>query len=269
MRFQLQTGLFLLVVATATIAEAQVAPLPQQLQQRMHRPRPSLPESSSAPGLNPTPPITPQQAAVTPLTAPPPAAPLTASSLLDQPAKPAQVHVDDGKVSVKADNSALSDILHDISSKTGMTVDGLSRDLRVFGSYGPASPREVLSALLDGAGYNIMMVGSLDNGAPRQLVLTPRTGAGAAATPGQGPGGGGRQMQGVRPNNGDDDDDSTPDQQDAQPPRPEPNPPETAPQPDQTPPAGQPGQIKTPQQMLQELQQIRQQQMQQQQANPQ
>ena len=269
MRFQLQTGLFLLVVASATIAEAQVEPVPQQFQQRMHRPRPSLPENSSAPGLNPTPPITPQQAAVTPLTAPPPAAPLTASSLLDQPAKPAQVHVDDGKVSVKADNSALSDILHDISSKTGMTVDGLSRDLRVFGSYGPASPREVLSALLDGAGYNIMMVGSLDNGAPRQLVLTPRTGAGAAATPGQGPGGGGRQMQGVRPNNGDDDDDSTPDQQDPQPPRPEPNPPETAPQPDQTPPAGQPGQIKTPQQMLQELQQIRQQQMQQQQANPQ
>jgi hypothetical protein len=277
MRFQLQTGLFLLMVASATIAEAQVAPVPEQFQQRMHRPRPSLPEngSSPAPGLQPTAPIAPQQAAVAPLTTPPsatppPVAPLTASSLLDQPAKPAQIHVDAGQLSVKADNSTLSDILHDISSQTGMTVDGLSRDLRIFGSYGPANPREVLSALLDGAGYNVMMVGSLDNGAPRQLMLTPRTGGGAA--PGQGPGsGGGRQMQGVRQNAGDDDDDSTPDQQqDAQPPRPEPNPPETAPQPDQTPPAGQPGQIKTPQQMLQELQQIRQQQMQQQQpANPQ
>jgi hypothetical protein len=272
MRFQLQTGLFLLVVASATIAEAQVEPVPQQFQQRMHRQRPSLPENSPTPDLKPTPPIAPQQAAVAPLTAsqpaaPPPVAPQTASSLLDQPAKPAQVHVDAGQLSVKADNSTLSNILHDISSQTGMTVDGLSRDLRIFGTYGPASPREVLSALLDGAGYNIMMVGSLDNGAPRQLMLTPRTGGGAAA-PGPGSSGG-RQMQGVRQNNGDDDDDSTPDQQDAQPPRPEPNPPEATPQPDQTPPAGQPGQIKTPQQMLQELQQIRQQQMQQQQANPQ
>jgi hypothetical protein len=195
--------------------------------------------------------------------------PQTASSLLDQPAKPAQVHVDDGKLSVKADNSALSDILHDISSQTGMTVDGLSRDQRVFGSYGPATPREILSALLDGMGYNVMMVGVLDNGAPRQLMLTLRTGGGAAAASGPG-GGGGRQMPGVRQNAGDEDDDSASDQQDAQPPRPEPNPPEPAPQQDQqTPPAGQPGQIKTPQQMLQELQQIRQQQMQQQQANPQ
>jgi hypothetical protein len=272
MRFQLQTGLFLLIVASATIAEAQVAPVPQQFPQRMHRPRTALPESSPAPGVQPTPPIAPQQAAVAPLTAsqpaaPPPVAPLTASSLLDQPAKPAQVHVDDGELSVKADNSTLSGILHDISSQTGMTVDGLSRDQRVFGNYGPATPREILSALLDGMGYNVMMVGVLDNGAPRQLVLTLRT-SGAAAAPGPGSNGG-RQMPGIRQNAGDDDDDSTPDQQDAQPPRPEPNPPEPAPQPEQTPPAGQPGQIKTPQQMLQELQQIRQQQLQQQQANPQ
>jgi len=186
-------------------------------------------------------------------------------SLLDQPANPAQIQVDTGKLSVKADNSTLSGILHDISAKTGMTVDGLSRDQRIFGNYGPASPREVLSALLDGLGYNVLMVGALDNGAPRQLVLTPRTGASAAAS-------GNRQMPVTRQNNnGDDDDDSTPDQPDntPQPPRPEPNPPEANQQPEQTPPANQPGQVRTPQQMLQELQQMRQLQQQQQQANPQ
>ena len=63
------------------------------------------------------------------------------------------------KTLVNADNSALSGILHDISAKTGMTVDGLSRDQRIFGSYGP-SAREVLSALLDGLGYNVMMAGA-------------------------------------------------------------------------------------------------------------
>ena len=252
MRLQLQTGIIFLAVASATITEAQVAPVQQQFPQRQQ------PHGNPA-ALKPPADVS-QQAAVTAQ-----AVPQSALSLLDQPANPAQIQVDTGKLSVKADNSTLSGILHDISAKTGMTVDGLSRDQRIFGNYGPASPREVLSALLDGLGYNVLMVGALDNGAPRQLVLTPRTGASAAAS-------GNRQMPVTRQNNnGDDDDDSTPDQPDntPQPPRPEPNPPEANQQPEQTPPANQPGQVRTPQQMLQELQQMRQLQQQQQQANPQ
>ena len=166
-----------------------------------------------------------------------------------------------------ADNSSLSGILHDISTKTGMTVEGLSRDPRIFGNYGPAAPREVLSALLDGLGYNVMMVGALNNGAPRTLTLAPRTGGGAAP--------GNRSTPVAVQNNGDDDDDSQPEQPDtSMPGRPDQPPPEVnQPQPDQQGPntnPNQPGQVKTPQQMLQELQQMRQQQLQQQQqANPQ
>jgi len=255
MRLRAQAGFILFAVVTATITEAQNATAPQQPRQRQQ-----LHENATAA----KPPAGIAQQSITPS----PEAPQVASSLLDQPAKPAQVQLNAGRLSVNADNSTLSGILHDISAKTGMTVDGLSRDQRIFGSYGPAAPREVLSALLDGLGYNVMMVGVLDNGAPRALTITTRTSAGAVT--------GNRSMSTPRQNsnNGDDDDDSAPEQQEPpQPPRPEPNPPEANQPPEQQqPPAnpGQPGQIKTPQQMLQELQQMRQQQMQQQQqATPQ
>ncbi len=37
-----------------------------------------------------------------------------------------------------------------------------------------------LTALLDGTSYNVVMVGDLPNGAPRELMLTRRTGGGAS-----------------------------------------------------------------------------------------
>lgn len=236
MRLMAQFGAVLAVVLIATIAEAQ---------------QPSRQPKNTA-GAKPSPDVALQTV---------PEAPQAAASLLDKPAQPAQVQLNAGKLSVKADNSTLSGILRDISAKTGMKIDGLSRDQRIFGSYGPATPREVISSLLDGVGYNVMMVGELANGAPRELTLSPRTGG--AVT------GGNPAMQMARQNNsGDDDDDSVVEQQENPvPPRPE----TMAPEAEQPHSPAQPGQIKTPQQMLQELQQMRQQQLQQQQqqTNPQ
>ena len=250
MRFRTQANLVFFALVVAIAMNAQTAP--RQRQQ---------PHGNAA---STTPAASPQPSLVTPAEA------KSASSLLDQPAKPAQVGLDSGKLSVKADNSALSEILQDISAKTGMSVNGLSGDLRIFGNYGPAAPREVLSALLDGAGYNVLMVGALNNGAPRELSLTPRTATGTSAssnapTP--------RMRQEIANSNSDDEDDTPLEQQQDTPipPRPEANLPEPTPAPGQQPPGdqGQPGQVRTPQQMLQELQQMRQQQLQQQQANPQ
>jgi hypothetical protein len=79
-----------------------------------------------------------------------------------------------------ADNSSLAQILHQVSSATGMRLDGLGGDERVFGSFGPGAPREVLTALLNGTSYNVMMVGDLPNGAPRELLLTSRAPNGGA-----------------------------------------------------------------------------------------
>ncbi len=80
-----------------------------------------------------------------------------------------------GLLNVRADNSSLNGILHDISVATGMKVTGGVADQRVFGNYGPAEPATVLATLLDGTGTNMLLRETADNG-PRELVLTPRTG---------------------------------------------------------------------------------------------
>ena len=113
----------------------------------------------------------------------PPPQPAVAPNLLDQPALPATVTATNNELTVKADNSSLSQILHQVSSAMGMKLDGLGGDERVFGSFGPGAPREVLTALLDGTSYNVMMVGDLPNGAPRELLLSHRGAEGATPPP--------------------------------------------------------------------------------------
>ena len=113
-----------------------------------------------------------------------PPAPSAPTSLLDQPAQPAKVVLTDGLLSVEAQNSSLTQILDCVAKQSGMTISGLSKDERIFGVYGPGSPSEVLSELLDGAGYNVLMAGDTTAGAPRELVLTVRQ-SGAAVPPPQ------------------------------------------------------------------------------------
>jgi len=76
---------------------------------------------------------------------------------------------------IAATNSSLEQILRDVSTATGVKVEGVTTDERIYGSYGPAPARDVLSQLLDGSGYNVMMVGDRGEGTPRELVLTTRT----------------------------------------------------------------------------------------------
>ena len=133
---------------------------------------PNRPEAASAP---PTTTATMAQPAAAPAYGAPRA------SLLDQTAKHADITVTPRAMTIKADNSTLSQILHDISGTTGMKVDGLGKDERVFGTYGPGDPHEVLLSLLEGSGYNVMMVGQTASGAPRQLTLTQRATSPSAA----------------------------------------------------------------------------------------
>ena len=146
-----------------------------------------------------------------------------------------------------ASNSSLLQILKDVATATGASVEGLNSDQRIFGRYGPGPARDVLSQLLDGSGYNVVMVGDLGQGTPRQIMLSS-------------------QPKGPAPpvaNNQNNTPDENADAQD----QPQPQPP-----PQQQPPAirngftpGMPP--RTPQQIMQEMQQRQQQieQMQQQQ----
>ena len=144
----------------------------------------------------------------------------------------------------------------DVSADTGAKVEGIGTDERVFGEFGPGSARDVLSQLLHGSSYNVLMIGDQGSGTPRQIVLsTRRTGN--------------NQAQANRPAQAQQDvpDEDVPDQPEAddqpvQPPIINGRPPM------QMVPQGPPGAPRTPQQVLQELQQ-RQQQMQDQQQQQQ
>ena len=162
-----------------------------------------------------------------------------AHSLLDEPSTPAQVLLSGDKLSISATNASLSELIRSVAAKTGMQVEGNSRDERVFGVYGPGSPPDVLSALLYDSGYNVMMVGRTEDGAPRRLVLSPRS---ASVS----------QTSAAPASHNEDDDDEVP--VEALPPQPPP-PQQAAPAAPAAPAAGQP---RTPQQMLQELQRLQQ-----------
>jgi hypothetical protein len=157
-----------------------------------------------------------------------------APSMLQQPAGEAQIVFSGDTLSIRADNSSLSAILHQVAGKSGMQIEGLSGDERVFGTFGPGTPRDVLADLLNGTAYNVVLLGDLSNGAPRQLILTPTTHGGAAMPPPP---------------------QATTDEASNEP-EPEPPPPPPEPAPSGTTPPPTPG-VKTPQQLFEQLQRMR------------
>ena len=178
----------------------------------------------------------------------------TRDSLLQQPPKHAEITIEPHTLAIKADNSALSEILHAIASSTGMKLDGFTKDERIFGSYGPGETHEVLLSLLQGSGYNVVMVGNVDDGrAPRELSLSQRT---ASATP---------ATSAPTANNAEDDAEDEQEVQQAPPETPLPGRPNLG-----NPPGASEGQQpRSPQQILQDLQRQRQQDPNQQQPPPQ
>lgn len=90
-------------------------------------------------------------------------------------AKPAAVTWNKQELSIDAANSSLQQILTDVASATGASVDGITKDERIFGTFGPAPARDVLAQLLQGTGYNVMMVGDEGQGLPRQIILSARS----------------------------------------------------------------------------------------------
>jgi hypothetical protein len=157
----------------------------------------------------------------------------------DKPGR-ATVTWDSHGLAVNAANSSLQQILKDVCTATGVKIEGLNTDERVFGEYGPGQARDVLSQLFQGAGYNVIMIGDQGQGAPRQILLSARR------ADSQQPG----ANRGQSNNNDDDSADNEADDQSVQPPPMRP---------------GFPGgPARSPQQMMQDrqerLQQMRQQQ---------
>ncbi len=144
---------------------------------------------------------------------------------------------------IQASNSSLSQIMKDISNSTGVKVQGLGADERIFGSYGPGSARDVLAKLLEGTGYNVLMIGDQGEGTPRQVLLSTQSKGDAQPA---------ANNQTTASNDESSDADDQPDQ------------PPQQPQPPATRNGFAPGAPpRTPQQIMQEMQQRQQQQLQQ------
>ena len=106
-----------------------------------------------------------------PVTPPEPALPAWPAN--DRPAQAAVVWDSQG-LRIDAQNSSLQQILKDFSTASGVQIEGMGSDERVFGTYGPGQARDVLSQLLQGSSYNVIMIGDQGQGAPRQIVLSSR-----------------------------------------------------------------------------------------------
>jgi len=89
----------------------------------------------------------------------------------NQPPNQAKVSWDSRGLEIEASNSSLDQILHQVAADTGAKVEGFAQDQRIFGTYGPGPMRNVLSQLLDGSGYNVLMIGGRDADAPLEVVF--------------------------------------------------------------------------------------------------
>ena len=161
------------------------------------------------------------------------------SSAVQQPASPPQVQLSGGELTIAATNSSLRTILDDLEHRTGTRVEGLTGDQRIYGVYGPGNPQQVLASLLDDSGYNVLISGRQADGSPRQIELSSKSAASTAA--------GAAPLTQAGQQDDDSDYSPAPTQQ-----FPMPAPAQSAPGAATTP------QIRTPQQMLQELERMRQ-----------
>ena len=111
------------------------------------------------------------QAAAIPATPPAPVMPLWPAN--EKPVE-AAVTWDSHGLRISAANSSLHQILRDVATVTGATVEGIEADERIFGIYGPGKARDVLSQLLHGTSYNVLMIGEQGEGTPREIILSSR-----------------------------------------------------------------------------------------------
>lgn len=186
-------------------------------------------------------------------------------------AQPPQVTFSGGELTISAPNSTLADVLNAVKAQTGakLEIPPSASNQRVAVRLGPGSPRDILAQLLDGSPFDYILLGSAEQpDALTQIILTPHEGSGAMASGAQ-PG----APATAAPENSDEDSDNEPAAQAPQPsftpvmPPEQAQPPATA-----TPPNGQPGpanRVKTPEQLLQELQNLQKQEQQRQQQQQQ
>ena len=175
---------------------------------------------------------------------------------------PPQVNYENGQLTIVAPNSTLGDILRAVRKQTGAEIEVPDAKERVVTHLGPGPARDIVADLLNGSRFNYVLLGSpTDASQLTRVVLVAKSAGADTANPANNPGAppqqamaqpGGmvlsQQEMGVDANDAEAaDDNSSPDDNADQNAAAEEQ--QQAP-----PPQDQPG-VKTPQQMLQEMQQ--------------
>jgi hypothetical protein len=114
-----------------------------------------------------------------------PAGPLKPLNLDEIPASPPQVSYADGQLTIVAQNSTLNDILRAVHQQTGAVVEtpGNANE-RVMVHIGPGPARDVLATLLNGSHFDYVMLGSAENPtAVAHVILTAKSGGAAETNP--------------------------------------------------------------------------------------
>lgn len=226
-------------------------------QHKSHKPKASKPVQQQ--------PAVPQQQA-----APAPEPPPTPEH---GPASPPEVTFRNGQLTIVARNSTLGDVLNQVRSKTGASIDmpaSPSSD-RVVGQFGPGAPRDVMAQLLNGSHFDYVMVGSpSDPSGLKRIVLSAKmNGPLPNPQPNNPPAQAYNSGMQAAPQMEQDQQDQPPDEANTDvqpdvPPQAEQEEPQGEQPPQQPNPNGGPV-VKTPEQLLRELQQQQQQQQQNQQ----
>ena len=207
----------------------------------------------------------------------PPATPVEALTpaeltLEQKPAVAPHVTYQNRQLTIVAENSTLGDILRAVKTQTGASIDFPSNaNSRVVAHLGPGPSRDVLASLLNGTLFNYVLLGTVnDPSAVGKIILTQKPTGGEAQSAVNVPPNMTGQQQNYPVANmpGQSGDEQEPDSEtEVEPPT------DPSEQPASEAPNGQqqPG-LRTPEQLLQELQrqqQLQQQMQQQQQGNPQ
>jgi hypothetical protein len=101
------------------------------------------------------------------------------------PPAPPQVSYSNGLLTIVASNSTLSDVLRAVAARTGATVDAPAQltNQRVAAHIGPGTPREVMSDLLSGPGFDYILLGADgDPNSVRSIILTPNQSSPTSST---------------------------------------------------------------------------------------
>lgn len=76
---------------------------------------------------------------------------------------PPQVSYEGGRLTILSPNSTLGDILRAVHKQTGAEIEVPDAPERVVAQFGPGSPRDVIAELLNGSRFNYVLLGSPEN----------------------------------------------------------------------------------------------------------